>query len=494
MNSLKFIIAFICLFFAIIIYKTFGSQDPQIITNTNSVEGNSIMRNNTQVIDSININKDTINTKNGTDSIFYNEYINYGSLYNKFLDKADNAYKLGFFKRARKYYLKAAEINPNSLYIQYHLREIEYHKFQFRNVVFYMNFDKPDYLIKVLIFLVLFFTGSMVIVLIFILIHRERLDTIEKRKQNLKEIYQELLVDFLFTEGNQVEAPTDLLAISNTTFNRKILIDQMIDLSINLTGEAKEKLRNLYFSLGLDKDSVKKANSKKWHIKVKGFKELAFMNITSANEEIIRCLQSKNEIVKMEAQLALVRLNPDNSFGFLDFLDNPFTLWEQLTVYETIMFHNLPIPKFDKWLISKNKSVVIFSLRMIDIFKQKESYLNLFWMLVNDDPEIRYNTIKVIGNLKIKEAIPHLKRLYKLENYENCRAIIQAIGKMPDESILNFLKLVLDKEDDVQLQIDAAIAINNAGETGKFALKKLLDSDYKNYQIIVKHVLDKRIA
>jgi hypothetical protein len=43
------------------------------------------------------------------------------------------------------------------------------------------------------------------------------------------------------------------------------------------------------------------------------------------------------------------------------------------------------------------------------------------------------------------------------------------------------------------LQIDATMAINNMGETGQQALEKLMQSDYKNYQIIIKHVLDKRI-
>jgi hypothetical protein len=218
------------------------------------------------------------------------------------------------------------------------------------------------------------------------------------------------------------------------------------------------------------------------------------MNIHDANDEIMRCLLSSNDVLRMESQLAMVRLNIENPFGFLDQLDKSFTLWEQLTVYETIMFHNLQIPQFDRWLFSRNKSVVIFAIRMIDIFKQREAYHNLFWMLVNEDVEIRKEVIKVIGNLKIKEALPHLKRLYKNETYENCLEIVRAMGKMADESVLNFFKLVLDKEEEVQLQIAATIAINNMGELGKKTLEKLMDSDYKNYQIIIKHVLDKRIS
>jgi tetratricopeptide (TPR) repeat protein len=422
------------------------------------------------------------------------EIKDFGPVYNSYLDKADRAYNIGFLNRAKKFYLKAAEINPNSLYINYRLKEIGNYKGNINKVVFFLNFDKPDILIQSLTFFVVYFVISMLIILLIILGNRQRMENQERKKQKLREIYQELLVDFLFSDENNATIIKRFQKVISSDFNRKILIDQMIDLSINLTGDAKDKLRNLYLSLSLDQDSIQKVYSSKWFIKVKGFHELAFMDITDANEEIIRCLHSNNNILRMEAQLALVRLNHEDSFGFLDYLEKPFTLWEQLTIYETIMFHNLPIPQFDRWLFSKNKSIVIFATRMIDIFKQKEAYQNLFWLLVNEDSEVRNHTIMVIGNLKVKEALPHLKRLYKTENYANCIAIIQAISKMADDSVLNFLKLVVDKEDDVQLQIEAAIAINNAGENGRLALEKLLKSDYKNYQIIIKHVLDKRIS
>jgi tetratricopeptide (TPR) repeat protein len=432
--------------------------------------------------------------KNGSAADIKNPEIkDFGSVYNYYLDKAERAYNIGFFKKSADYYRKAAQINPQSLYIKYRLNEIEHFKGKINNVIFFLNFDKPDLLIQSLTYLVIYFIFSMVVILLFILGNRRRMENLEKRKQALLELYQELLVDFLFSEENNEAIITRFRKVIKSHYNRKILIDQMIDLSINLTGDAKDKLRNLYLTLSLDKESISKAFSQRWHLKVKGFQELSFMDITDANDEILRCLHSSNNIVRIEAQLAMVRLNHEDSFGFLDHLEKPFTLWEQLTIYETIMFHNLPIPQFDRWLFSKNKSVVLFSIRMIDLFKQKETYQNLFWMLVNEDSEIRNHVIRVIGNLRIKEALPHLKRLYKTENYANSLAIIQAIAKMPDESVLSFLKLVLDKEDDVQLQIEAAMAISHTGEIGKEALEKLLLSDYKNYQIIIKHVLDKRI-
>lgn len=418
----------------------------------------------------------------------------FDATYERLLDKADRSYRLGMYKRAGKFYKEAAVINPSSKFIQFRLREIENRNNDLRSVLFYFDFKKPDVLIKSLIFLVIYFIVSMLIILVIILTHRNKMESVEKKKQILREKYQNLLVDFLFSTENASNVPAEIKKIAMSPFNRKILIDQMIDLSINLSGETKDRLRRLFFALRLEKDSIQKVYSRKWHIKVKGFHELAFMDIVEANDQIIKCLHSKNNIVRMEAQLAMVKLGHSDSFGFLDHLRKPFTLWEQLTVYETIMFHNLPIPRFDKWLYSKNKTVILFALRMIEVFKQRESYSNLFWMLVNEDPDIRNMTIKTIGNLKIRDALPHLKRLYKNETYENCLAIIQAFIKMPDESMLNFLKLVIDKEEDVQLQIEAAMAIYTMGETGINALQKMIESDYKNYQIIIKHVLDKRIT
>jgi hypothetical protein len=67
------------------------------------------------------------------------------------------------------------------------------------------------------------------------------------------------------------------------------------------------------------------------------------------------------------------------------------------------------------------------------------------------------------------------------------------MGKMPDSSMIGFLKLVIDKEEDVQLQIEATKAIRNNGDEGVKALVKLMESEYKNYSIIIKHVLDRRI-
>jgi HEAT repeat protein len=217
------------------------------------------------------------------------------------------------------------------------------------------------------------------------------------------------------------------------------------------------------------------------------------MNIKEVNDKLERALKSKNDIERMEAQLAMARLNEDDPYKFLDNLQKPFTLWEQLNFHELIVFHNLPIPDFSRWTNSPNITVIIFALRMIQVFKHTHEVQAVIGCLSHPDDKVRNTAIKVCGEIHLKETLPHLKQMYKNEDFTNCLAIVHAMGKMQDESVLGFLKLVIDKEEDAQLKIEAALAIANMGETGIAALEKLMKSEYKDYQIIIRHVLDKRI-
>jgi HEAT repeat protein len=195
----------------------------------------------------------------------------------------------------------------------------------------------------------------------------------------------------------------------------------------------------------------------------------------------------------MEAQIALVRLSDDNPFEFLSHLRTSFSLWEQITLHDLILQHNITPPSFQKWLTSPNPSVVMFSLRMIREFKQIESEDKVRETLLHNDPSVRQLAVQVAGDLQMRSTYDTMKHMYKNQEYNICLEIIRAIGKMPDILMMGFLKLVLDKEDDVQLQIEATKAIENIGEEGVKELVKIMKSEYKNYNIIVRHVLDRRI-
>ncbi|HNR41137.1 MAG TPA: HEAT repeat domain-containing protein [Bacteroidales bacterium] len=350
-------------------------------------------------------------------------------------------------------------------------------------------FGKSFAFINALIITIFLSILSMIILLVVILLNRSKLEKEEKLRQYLAGTYQSMIVDYLFSSIN-----TDsFFEIASNKFRRQILIDQMIDVSVNLKGDTENKLQNLYLSLGLDEDSIRRAHDFRWHKKIKGFRELAFMNIKDANDEIRRALNSRNEILRMEAQIALVRLTDHDHFNFLSSLRKPFSLWEQITLHDLIIQHDLPVPSFKKWLDVENPTVVMFALRMIREFRQKDAEDEVRGLLEHTSPEVRRLAVQVAGDMDMRSTLDIMKRMYKTQDYNTCLEIIKSMGKMPDPSYISFLELVLDKEDDVQLQIEATKAIENNGEEGVKILVKLMKSEYKNYNIIVRHVLDRRI-
>jgi hypothetical protein len=358
-----------------------------------------------------------------------------------------------------------------------------------------LRFDKSVLFITILYVVILYSIITLITLLIIILLNRGRLQREEKQREYLKEAYQLKLMDYLFEEDKREQARKDLEEIASSRFNRQILINQMIDLSINLKGDIKKVIKELYLLMGLERDSLDKAYSRKWHENVKGFRELAFMNIRDANEKILESVNSGNDIVSMEAQIALVRLSDDNPYHFLHYLEKPLTLWEQITLHELLIQHELKVPLFMQWFGSENISVVIFALEMVSFFNQKGSSREVIRLFCHENEEVRNTAFKVSGDLGLNIALPELKKIYHQETYRNKLNILDTFARVPEEKHLSFLKSVLDAEDDVQLQIKATKAIENTDEPGISMLVKLMKSKsgYKNYQIIIRHVLDGRI-
>ncbi len=358
-----------------------------------------------------------------------------------------------------------------------------------------LRFDNSPLLVTILYIVILYSIITMSILLIFILLNRSRMQREQNQKDCLLELYQQQLMDYLFDEEKRPRALKDLKRVASNHMNRQVLIDQMIDLSVNLSGEIKETIRYLYFLLGLDRDSLEKAYSRKWHLNVKGFRELAFMNIRDANDKIIECLNSNNEILRMEAQIAMVRLSDGNPYEFLHVLEKPLSVWEQITLHELLIQHNLQVPAFKQWFKSENITVVIFALQMVSWFHQRGVGKELLALFDHENEEVRRTAFEVSGDIELKMAKPALIKHYPGETYNNKLEILRTFTKVPEEKHLKFLKSVLDMEEDVQLQILATKAMENTGEPGISLLIKLMKSKsgYKNYQIIIRHVLDGRI-
>lgn len=400
--------------------------------------------------------------------------------YNSLIKAADSAFSSGEYKASKGYYTRANILDPSKNYPKQRLTEI-------RKLENKQRGRKISGNIKALIIGVVVLIIIMIGVLVFTLILRTRRKRQQKRSEVLKDDIQDSITEYLFDEDT---AKPEMLERIQSPKDKQELIDEIMQLYSNLSGEISNKLRELYIDLGLDNESVAKTQSHQWHVRAKGFRELAQMNIKTVNEEIEKCLNSDNDILRMEAQLAMIRLNYEDPFSFLSKLKKPFTSWEQLHVYEMITRHQIQIPEFSDWLNSMNESIVIFCIRMIRAFKQAENYKKLLPFLEHANKDIREEAILTLGELRIYETLAIFKERYVVEDQDARVLILQAMSKMPEDSNVDFLQGILEPSNALRLQ--AAEALSRIESFGVKGIETILRRSDDDLQAVARHILDSK--
>jgi len=323
--------------------------------------------------------------------------------------------------------------------------------------------------VKILVVIVIYLLFSLILLLLYILINRTIKTRERKQASEIKGIYQDELTSFLFGEENQTFEFTGI----NHEINRDIFINELLSLHNNLYGEAATRLRDLYFNLELYKDSLRKVNYRKWNLKAKGFRELAQMDVKDANRDIARYINSRDGILRMESQLALVKLNEEDPLGFLDNLKYELTEWEQVNIHNTLDYHQIHIESFDRWMTSENHSVVIFATRLTGLYKHIHSWPQVLSLLEHENPKVRQVAVKTLDMLEVAENAGPLKDIYQqdqrleeknddafynLNMDRNRMAAIEAMASIATPADLTFMEQVLKTEKDFKI-LKRAVAI-----------------------------------
>jgi hypothetical protein len=266
----------------------------------------------------------------------------------------------------------------------------------------------------------------------------------------------------------------------------------LLSLQNNLTGESADKLVNLFHLAELDKYAIQKVNSFFWHIKAKGFRELAQMQIASQNHIVRNYLNSKNTILRIEAQMAWIQLNPDDPLGFYDDPNIKLTEWGQLNSLISLKKIGR-IPDFGRWLKSPVKSVALFALKMSGIYKQFENVDLVTQRLDDADSEIRFEAICSLGKMALPAPIKELQQLFPKEDLENKKEILHSLILISDNSAIPFFEEVLINEMDTNLRILGAKGIILTDVDGAEKLSYLRKNGDLLLNKIIMHAIDDRI-
>lgn len=340
-----------------------------------------------------------------------------------------------------------------------------------------------------LMLIILFIANAVVIVVIL-----ELSNTIKNNHVRFDALYTSMyeraLTGYIFQEFDLREAVKRIKGIRGAR-NRKVFIEVLFNFRKNLSGDLEQKLLDIFFALGLEKDSMEKTQGRSFYRRIVGIRELTNLYPSMALPVVETYINDANDELRAEAQTSYVRLNHEEPFHFLKDLRKPFTRWTQLTSFYIFRLHKLPAPSFVEYLKSDLYNVQNFSLRMIIYFQQKENAQQIIRLLYAKREMTRFLAIRAINELGIHEAKPLLKDIYEKETYKNRIEIIKGFVHLGEEEDFGFLENII-RQKDVTLKIEACRSMYFMNSFGRAYLTGLTSDPELGIEPYIAHIYDPR--
>ncbi len=303
----------------------------------------------------------------------------------------------------------------------------------------------------------------------FIFFFRNRLSAKTKNISVRRKQLAPIISNFLFygedaskeEKYEYIELKVEMREFIKDPINRSVLREILLDLQRDLTGDARLRLLALYQEFDLHLDAYQKLNSWRWEKVSKGIVELTQMQVEQAYTFIKKYINHKRSVVRRQAQIATVSLKHEGIAHFLDTNKYAISEWQQIKILEILkdQVDFIP-PQFSAWLTSKNKDVVLFSLRLIRHYNQTDANSSVIELLKHKDDEIKQAAIECIKEFGITEAIPMLRAAFGRSKQATKISILDALGTLGTEKIIPYLFEINKKEPNFNIKSKALSSIN----------------------------------
>lgn len=299
--------------------------------------------------------------------------------------------------------------------------------------------------------LVWFISGIFFVIIVLLIIYlnylrshlrnNERIETIHQKK------YETYLITYLYAGNEEEDISSEQQLIINQLknsiadpFKRKIVVSTLLKLRNEISGEMAESIEKLYFQTGLISYALSKLRSKKWDVVAKGIRELTQFHVKKVHNVVMANINHPKREVRKEMQLYLVNLFYFKGLDFLNVLQTPLSEWDQIQLLEVLQkFDDQQISDIKPWLKSSNDSVVVFALKLAEIYNQFEAKDELIDLLDHKSKEIRVDVIYVLSHLNVMEAKKVLKSDFNERSQEEQIAFFKMMENMYESSDEPFL-------------------------------------------------------
>jgi hypothetical protein len=306
---------------------------------------------------------------------------------------------------------------------------------------------------------------------------------IQRREDEIKRIRdkkESLLVRLLF-EDNSDEFNDEILAGYNEfkpigkgnrlgtkkrKLLRQIMIDEMLKMKKNLSGAGVEDLYTLYDKLGLHEDSYNKLASKKYQLMILGIRELSEMNCKTYYRSIYRCTNHAHEDVRIEAQLAVVRLFGVKGLKFLSRVTYTISEWQQMTLLHLLNNMKNEKPKgIETWFKSENISVIIFSLRLAEKYNCFEFLKEIQEFLHHSNDTVKIQSVFCMKNIYDENSELLLTAYYRIVTNPVKMIMLDVLKSLASEQSIPFLYQQL-ADDDAEIRLGVLRVLSGLCDSG----------------------------
>jgi len=326
---------------------------------------------------------------------------------------------------------------------------------------------KPHYLLQAMAVIV----AMLSLIIAFMLLYLVRRNGREKK---LKEWEQQLVVTLqraIYFEPAKDPSPVipltfRMIRLLKKPAFRQLVLDQLLQAKKAFTGTAADNMVTLFHQLHLDQLALQKLSSRKWHLKARGIQELSIMQQRQYTAKIYRLTNAQHELVRMEAQSAIVQLYGFEGLRFLDIIDRPLSEWQQIKLLRLLSRTPGVLPeKAARWLASPNDSVRVFALKLVDEHQQQHLHQQVAACLDHPNPLVKLQAIRCLKDIYTDDTSAILEKAYPAQPIPCKLAILEALGHIGSDNNGIFLSQQLLHRDN-GLKLAAARALVKAGDKG----------------------------
>ncbi len=315
------------------------------------------------------------------------------------------------------------------------------------NLPFYIS-DLPVVL-EINLVMTMVFVVLTILLLSLILYLRVHKNSQNRRRKKLNLFIIDFINNYLFNEDFDKEKETRNFKNRHlrTSLDKQIAIDQILVFAENLKGESSASLKEVFYGFGLKEFLLTKLTSKAWYKQAKALNVAYQLNLEIPMTLVDSLFNTNYKELRQQAFLYYLHMSTENPLGFLDKVEIPLTLWEQIYIENGLKSYDGETPDFSKWLHHDISSVVIFCMKMIADYNQFEHIPILLKFLHHENPELRQQAIISLRKMEEPELLPILIHNFNEETLLIKHEILKTIGKIGSEKHLKSIRKFMVTEE-----------------------------------------------